>query len=50
MDWLDTKSVGYMAWTWTYWSGSCWSLISDYSGTATTYGAGFYNHLNALGL
>ena len=33
-DWLDSHGVSYAAWAWNKWP-SCWSLISDWSGTPT---------------
>jgi hypothetical protein len=33
-DWLDKQGASYTAWTWNTWP-SCWSLISDWSGTPT---------------
>jgi hypothetical protein len=50
MTWLDQHSIGYLAWTWTA-TGNCGgtpALISDYTGTATGYGAGYKAHLLAL--
>lgn len=49
-DWLDSESIGYMAWTWT--TANCSStpaLISDYTGTPTAFGQGFKAHLLSLG-
>lgn len=51
MSWLDSEHIGYMAWTWTN-TGDCGgtpSLISDYTGTPTNFGAGYKTHLLALG-
>ena len=51
MSWLDTHSISYLAWAWNpYNCASGPSLISDFSGTATAYGAGYKAHLLALGL
>ena len=48
--WLDSVGSTYMAWTWNNWDCSTGpSLISDYTGTATAYGAGYKAHLLALG-
>jgi hypothetical protein len=48
--WLDQHSTGYLAWTWTVADCSQTpALISDYSGTATNYGAGYKSHLLSLG-
>ena len=49
--WFDQHSIGYLAWTWTD-SGNCSgtpSLISDWTGTPTNYGAGYKAHLLSLG-
>jgi len=50
-NWFDQHSTGYMAWTWTATNncGGTPSLISDYSGTPTNYGAGYKAHLLSLG-
>ena len=47
MAWLDSKGLGYTAWTWNPWGcGSGNVLITDYSGTPTpTYGEGYRSHL-----
>jgi endoglucanase len=47
MDWLDSKSISYLAWTWNTWScGSGPSLISSYTPLVpTNYGLGYKNHL-----
>jgi hypothetical protein len=48
--WLDSQGASYLAWTWNNWDcSSAPSLISDYTGTATAYGAGYKAHLLALG-
>jgi endoglucanase len=52
MSWLDSKGLGYTAWTWNPW-GICGSsgnvLIEDYAGTPTqTYGEGYKAHLLAV--
>jgi len=49
MDWLDARGAGYLAWTWDTWGTSCAdiALISDYSGTPTTYGQIVKTHLLA---
>ncbi len=49
--WFDLHGIGYLAWTWTN-SGNCSgtpSLISDWTGTPTNYGAGYKAHLLSLG-
>jgi endoglucanase len=46
LPWADAHSIGYLAWAWN--TASCGagpSLISDYSGTPTAYGAAFKGHL-----
>jgi hypothetical protein len=48
MPWADSHGIGYLAWTWDTW-GCCESLIASYSGTPTTYGSGYKNHLASLG-
>jgi hypothetical protein len=49
MSWLDQQGIGYLAWGWdTYDCSSFPSLITDYSGTPTAFGAGFKQHLIAL--
>lgn len=46
MTWLDQYGIGYLTWAWnTYDCKSFPSLISDYDGTPTTYGAGYKQHL-----
>jgi endoglucanase len=48
MNWADSHGVGYLGWTWNNWDcASGPSLITDYNGTATSYGAGFKAHLLA---
>ncbi|MGH6655102.1 MAG: cellulase family glycosylhydrolase, partial [Actinocrinis sp.] len=52
MSWLDSQGTGYLAWTWNDWSGGCSSgptLISDYTGTPTNYGAAYKAHLLSIG-
>jgi endoglucanase len=46
MSWLDSHGASFLAWTWNAWDCSSGpSLISDYTGTATAYGAGVKSHL-----
>ncbi|MFI2663139.1 cellulase family glycosylhydrolase [Micromonospora carbonacea] len=47
MTWLDSKRIGYTAWTWNPWGCSGGNvLIQDYDGTPTsTYGEGYKAHL-----
>jgi endoglucanase len=48
--WLDSHSLGYLAWTWNTWDcANGPSLISAYDGTPTPYGAGYQAHLATLG-
>jgi hypothetical protein len=50
MSWLDQHGIGYLAWTWTpYNCSSTPALITSYTGTPTTYGQGYKNHLLSLG-
>ena len=53
MNWLDSRSVSYLAWSWNPVSqcavGASPRLITDYAGDATTYGAGIESHLRSLG-
>jgi hypothetical protein len=46
MSFLDSSGGSYLAWAWdTYDCSSFPSLISDYSGTPTAFGMGYYDHL-----
>jgi endoglucanase len=50
MDWLDQKSISYLAWTWDVWDdnpeSSCYALVKDYAGTPkNSYGEGLRSHL-----
>jgi hypothetical protein len=46
MSWADAHAVGYLAWTWNNWDCSTGpALITDYTGAATAYGAGYKAHL-----
>ncbi len=54
MAWADSVGVSYLGWTWdatdTGWSCSSGpALITDYDGTATSFGVGLQAHLLALG-
>ena len=40
MDWMDAHGGNYLAWTWNVW-GSELDVVSNYDGTATTYGQAF---------
>ena len=49
MKWFDDRGLSYLGWTWNTWDCSSGpSLISDYSGTPTAYGAGLHDHLQAI--
>jgi endoglucanase len=42
--WLESQGTGFLAWTWDDWSGGCSSgptLITDYTGTPTNFGAAY---------
>ena len=46
LPWADAHGIGYLGWAWD--TSSCGggpSLITDYAGTPTAYGAGFRAHL-----
>ena len=48
--WLESQT-SFLAWTWDNWSGGCSSgptLITDYTGTPTNYGAAYKAILQAL--
>jgi hypothetical protein len=47
LPWSDSHQIGYVAWAWN--TASCGggpSLISDYSGTPTAYGAAYKSYLS----
>ena len=49
--WLESENTSFLAWTWDDWSGGCSSgptLITDYTGTPTNYGAAYEAILQAL--
>ncbi|MEU2778327.1 cellulase family glycosylhydrolase [Streptomyces sp. NPDC007162] len=49
MKWFDDRGLSYLGWTWNTWDCSSGpSLISDYNGTPTAYGAGLHDHLKAI--
>jgi hypothetical protein len=49
MRWFDDRGLSYLGWTWNTWDCSSGpSLISDYGGTPTSYGAGLRDHLRAV--
>lgn len=48
LPWADSHQIGFMGWAWN--TASCGggpSLISDYNGTATPYGAAFKAYIAA---
>jgi hypothetical protein len=48
LPWADSHRIGYVAWAWdTASCGSGPSLISDYAGTPTAYGAAYKAYLSA---
>ncbi len=49
MNWLDEEATSYLAWGWN--TSNCKggpALISNYSGRATRFGAGYEEHLRKL--
>jgi hypothetical protein len=50
MHWLDVRGTGYLAWAWeaSWECNSGPSLITDWGGDPTGYGAGYQAHLHAL--
>ena len=49
--WLESENTSFLAWTWDDWSGDCSAgptLITDYTGTPTNYGAAYKAILQAL--
>ena len=51
LNWLDSKQLGYLAWVWnTYGATNCANimLVLDYTGTPSTYGLIYKNHLALL--
>jgi endoglucanase len=50
MAWLDARSASYLAWAWN--AAGCSSgpsLVTNYAGQPTSYGAGYRSHLRSLG-
>jgi endoglucanase len=45
LPWADHRGISYLAWDWFVGSCSDPSLIVDYHGTPTSYGAGYREHL-----
>jgi hypothetical protein len=49
MNWADQNNVQYLAWAWNKFSCTRGpSLLSDYDGTTTAYGAAIKTHLQAI--
>jgi endoglucanase len=51
MTWADANGVSYLAWAFNAgpsWACNAPSLITDYSGNPTPYGAGYKAHLATL--
>lgn len=50
MSWLDARSTSYLAWAWNadFTCSAGPSLITNYGGTPTGYGAGYRSHLRSL--
>jgi hypothetical protein len=50
MNWLDSQSSSYLAWAWNadFPCASGPSLITNYTGSPTPYGAGYRAHLRSL--
>jgi len=49
MSFLDSQGASYLGWTWNAWDCSSGpSLIADYTGTPTAFGAGYKAHLLSL--
>jgi hypothetical protein len=49
--WLESENTSFLGWTWDDWSGACSSgptLITDYTGSPTAYGAAYQAILQAL--
>jgi hypothetical protein len=51
---VESRKQGYMAWNFNTWEGTCGTsgfnhaLITDESGTPSSYGSQYYNHLRGL--
>jgi hypothetical protein len=46
MTWADAHGAGYLGWTWNTWDCSKGpALITDYTGTPTSFGTGLKSHL-----
>jgi endoglucanase len=49
--WLESENTSFLAWTWDDWANGCATgptLITDYAGDATAYGAAYKAILEAL--
>jgi hypothetical protein len=46
MPWLDAHNISYLAWTWNVWD--CKTLITNYNGATTAFGAGYKQHISQL--
>jgi endoglucanase len=49
--WLESENTGFLGWTWDDWANGCSTgptLITDYSGDPTAYGAAYQAILKAL--
>jgi endoglucanase len=49
--WLESENTGFLAWTWDDWANGCSTgptLITDYAGDPTAYGAAYEAILEAL--
>jgi endoglucanase len=49
--WLESENTGFLAWTWDDWANGCSTgptLITDYLGDSTAYGAAYEAILQAL--
>jgi hypothetical protein len=49
--WLESENTSFLAWTWDDWANGCSTgptLITDYAGDATSYGAAYEAILQAL--
>jgi hypothetical protein len=48
MTWADPEGASYLAWVWDAWGGCGNVLIQDYTGTPTTYGQGYHDHVLSI--
>jgi len=49
LDWADIHNISYLAWTWDVW-GCPYSLVSNYDGEPTPWGAIYQAHISTLRL